>query len=108
MHAPLWTTQDRKWRMATRLPCFPDGQVVGTFLKPFLTWSRLSIPQKTFLLRLFKERRRVLRQTRAAPQRTVWVRLSPPRLVQKTEERGASVISPNQGEAACHPQIHPF
>lgn len=41
----------------------------------------------SIMLRFLKERRRVLRQTRAAPQRTVWGRLSPPWPMQKTEER---------------------
>lgn len=107
MHAPLWTTQDRNWSVATQLPCLSDGQVVSMFLKPFLTWSRLSFPQKTLLLRLFKERRRGLTHTRAAPQRTLWGKTEPPWPVYKAEGRGASVISlPNRGRLhATHRSI---
>lgn len=85
------------------LPYLSDGQARGVFLEPFLAWSRLSFPQKTLLPRLFQERRRISRQTRAVLQTALWGRLSC--TVQKTEEGGASVISlpvKNRGEAACH------
>lgn len=49
--------------------------------------EQTELPPDDIMLRLFKERSRVLRQTRATPQRTVWGRLSPPWPVQKTEER---------------------
>lgn len=85
------------------LPYLSDGQARGVFLEPFLAWSRLNFPQKTLLLRLFQERRRISRQTRAVLLTALWGRLSC--TVRKTEEGGASVISlpvKNQGEAAFH------